>query len=186
MNKFILALALVAATIAAQAQGTLRFNNKNQTDSIDAKVSYVTTGLGAGAGITAELVLVGTGGSLTALTPTSTFGTTTPTAAFYFSNKDVSVPGIAAGQTANFMVRAYSTSAGSYDAALTTAGAWHGFSGTVSVTLGGVPAGGGAPITSPNLKGLQGFTLEQTIIPEPATVALLGLGGAALLIRRRK
>lgn len=185
MNKFILALAVIVVAVAAQAQGTIRFNNKNQGDAIDAKVS-LPDGTGAGAGITAELVLVGAGGSLTPLTPTSTFGSTTA-ASFYFSNKDVTVPGVATGATATFLVRAYSTSAGSYDAAQTTAGAWWGSSAqVVSAALGGIPAGGGAPVTSPNLKGLTGFTLTQTNIPEPATLALLGLGGAALLIRRRK
>jgi len=180
MNKFILALAVIAAAVAAQAQGTIRFNNKNQGDAIDAKISR-PDGTGAGAGIVAQLALVGTGGSLTFLTPTSTFGATT-TGSFYFSNKDVTVAGIATGATATFRVVAYDSSFASYDAAV-SGGGMYGFSNDVlSKPLGGIPAGGGAPVTSPNLVGLQGFVM----VPEPTTIALLGLGGAALLIRRRK
>jgi hypothetical protein len=45
---------------------------------------------------------------------------------------------------------------------------------------------GGLTTPAPNLTGLQSFNIYSTTIPEPATFALLGLGGAAMLIFRRR
>jgi len=50
--------------------------------------------------------------------------------------------------------------------------------------LGGTPAGGGTPITPPNLAGLNSFNIAP--VPEPGVIALGVLGLGALLLRRRK
>lgn len=182
MKKFLLTLAIVGISFASFAQGTLNFNNKVGT-TVDAKVSRLSDGTGAGAGITAQLALVAPGGSLTFLLPTTTFKTATAGQKFYVTAPlSFVVPGTAAGQSINVRMLAWETSFGSYDAAKSANGLT-GFSNDISVVLGGPVAG--APDALPgNLLGLQSFTISG--VPEPTTYALLGLGGLALAIRRRK
>jgi hypothetical protein len=182
MKKLLVTLAAVLVSASAFAQGTVIFNNRPSTG--DAKVSR-PDGSGAGAGITAQLFLVGSGGALTALTPTTTFRTTSAAAA-YFVNAitDFAVPGVAAGSPATLRLRAYDSTAASYDAAK-TGGKLYGESNDVTISqLGGTPPGGGAPIPTPELAGLTGINLTQ--VPEPSTIALGVLGAAALFARRRK
>ena len=177
MKKLLVALTAVLVSVSTFGQGTVFFNNRPSTG--DARVSR-QDGTGAGAGITAQLFLVN-GSTLTPLTPTTTFRDTSAAAAFFVNALDLAVPGIPAGSPATLRMRAYSTSAGSYDAALAGAGLY-GESANVTIqALGGItPAGGIVP--TPELAGLQGFTL----VPEPSTIALGILGAAALLYRRRK
>ena len=184
MKKFLLTLALVGISFASFAQGTLNFNNKVGT-TVDAKVSRLSDGTGAGAGITAQLALVGAGGSLTLLSPTTTFKTASAGQKFYV-NAPLSfvVPGTAAGQSITVRMLAWETTAGSYADAAASTTFLFGKSNDISVVLGGPVAG--APDALPgNLIGLQAFSIA-TNVPEPTTLALLGLGGLALAIRRRK
>jgi hypothetical protein len=181
MKKLLVTLAAVLVSASTFAQGTILFNNRTPTG--DARVSR-PDGTGAGAGITAQLFLVGAGGTLTAIPGTTTFRETPAAATFFVNPTSVSVPGVAAGTAATVRMRAWATSAGSYDAAIAGAGL-AGESNDVTISqLGGTPAGGGAPIPDPGLSGLQGFTIN--IVPEPSTMALGLLGAAALLYRRRK
>lgn len=53
----------------------------------------------------------------------------------------------------------------------------------LSAPLGGNPPGGGTPITAPAWTG-ESFSL--TAVPEPSSMALAGLGAAALMIFRRR
>jgi len=179
MKKLLVTLAAVLVSASTFGQGTILFNNRTPTG--DARVTR-PDGTGAGAGITAQLFLVGAGGALTAIPGTTTFRETPAAATFFVNPTSVSVPGVAAGSAATVRMRAWATSAGSYDAAV-AAGALRGESNDVTISqLGGTPAGGGAPIPDPGLSGLQSFAL----VPEPSTMALGLLGAAALLYRRRK
>ena len=172
MKKLLVTLAAVLVSVSTFAQGTVIFNNRVGT--VDAKISRAD-GTGAGAGVTAQLFLVGAGGALTPLTPTTTFRTTSAAAAFYLNQVSVTVPGVPAGSPATFRIRAWEGA--SYDTATIK-----GESNDVLITqLGGQPATG-APIPDPALNGLQAFAL----VPEPSTLALGLLGAAALLYRRRK
>jgi hypothetical protein len=128
-------------------------------------------GEGAGAGYTAQL-FVDNAGTLTALTPATTFRTDSAGASFFVLDPGtpVTVPGFAPGTSAPLVFRAWETSAGSYEAA-TIKG-----ESRASIALGG----GLLPPT--NLVGLQGFVM----VPEPSTITLGVLGAAALLLRRRK
>lgn len=95
---------LAAMVGPAPGQGTVIFNNRTPTG--DARITRVD-GTGAGAGITAQLFLVGSGGSLTPLLPTTTFRTT-PAAATYFVNEVmVTIPGVPAGSPATLRMRAW-------------------------------------------------------------------------------
>lgn len=178
MKKMLFAIAALVIAVSAQAQGTLTFNNKVGT-TVNAKVTKEGVGV-SGSEYTAQLVLVGGNGSVTALTPTAIFRT--GTAIGYVSQPldEVVVPGVAAGTPGTFRMRAWNTSAGSYDAASTIAGNWAGQSANFTVNVGG------GLLPGSNLVGIQAFAVTLTPVPEPATIALLALGGAALLIRRRK
>lgn len=178
MKKIIIAIAALVIAIGAQAQGTLTFNNKVGT-SVVAKVTKDGVGV-SGTEYTAQLVLVGAGGSLTALTPTAIFRTGAGAGYVSQPTEEVVVPGVGAGSEGTFRMRAWNTAAGSYDAASTIAGNWAGQSADFKVNVGG------GLLPGSNLVGLQAFAVTLTPIPEPATIALLGLGGAALLFRRRK
>ena len=174
MKKLLVTLTAALVTASTFGQGTVIFNTRIGT--VDAKVSRAD-GTGAGAGWTAQLYLVGAGGALTALTPTTTFRTTSAAAAFYVNQVTITVPGVAAGNPATFRMRAWEGA--SYDTAVLK-----GESNDVTITqLGGTPAGGGAPIPDPTLVGLQGFTCP---LPEPSSITLGLLGAAVFLCRRRK
>jgi hypothetical protein len=172
MKKLLVAIAAVLVSVSAFAQGSVQLNNRI-VGVVDAPVSR-PGGLGAGAGVTAELVLIGPGGSQTVLTPSTGFRTTSAAGAFYVNPIDITVPGVQAGQNATFILRAY-------EGASFATSSLRGESAPVTVSLGGTPPGG-APLPPAALAGLQGFQL----VPEPSTIALGILGAAALLLRRRK
>ncbi len=54
-------------------------------------------------------------------------------------------------------------------------------SSSITIVLGGLPPGGGAPIPDAILMGLQGVSF----VPEPSTMAVAGLGMALLFWRRK-
>jgi hypothetical protein len=177
MKKLLIALAAVMLTAASYGQGQVVFANKVGT-AVDAPVFLAGTQTGPGPDYSAQLFL-SSGGSLTALTPATTFRAAGTGAAAiadrYWINQDVIVPGVASGATATFVVRAWKTSAGSYDNA---ALAGRGESAAFQVAVGG------GQLPPANLTTLQGFSV--TAVPEPATIALGVLGAAALVLRRRK
>jgi len=172
MKKVIIALAALMVTVSAYGQGAVVFNNR-VTGVVDARV-VMPDGSGAGAGITAQL-FGGPAGTakdaLTALTPTTTFRTTSAAAQGYVNSVDVTVPGVAAGSQATLVMRAFQGA--DYASAQTK-----GESNPITITLGG------GTLPPANLVGLQGFTM--TVVPEPTTIALGALGAALLLFRRRK
>jgi hypothetical protein len=180
MKKLLITLAAVLVSASTFAQGTIKFNNR-LTGQVDAPVSYLTpaTGVGSQAGAMAQLYLIPASGPAVALTPATTFRTTSAAAMFYVNEptSGIVVPGVPAGSTANIQLRAW-FGAASYEAASPLQ---RGESNIIPVSLGGTPAVG-APIPDAVLTGLQGFT----IVPEPSTMALGILGAAALLFRRRK
>jgi hypothetical protein len=105
-------------------------------------------------------------------------------------SQTVYVPGQPPGSTPSLTIRAWSTSAGSFGGAQTTFGALWGEWVITSKPLGGVPLGGGTPITPPSLTGWgnengSGFELGM-VIPEPSAIALSILGVGALVIARRR
>lgn len=159
--------------------GQLVFNNR-VAGVVDAKVSRVD-GTGAGTGMTAQLLLISLNGNVKnlLLTPTTTFKTSTPAGMYYLNQQDIVVPGSSPGDTASLMMLAFSTSAGSYEAAKAGLDTLWGESAPFTIILGG----GSLPPS--NLAGLQGFTLQGgVIVPEPSTLALAMLGAAGLLLKR--
>jgi len=172
MKKLILAVAAIMVSVAAFAQGQITFNNR-VSGVVDARVTFLNgpdAGQGVGAGYTAQL-FGGPDGTaataLTALSPSTTFRTSSAAAQGYVNGVTVTVPGIDSGAKASIQMRVF-------DSANNNVGQ----SAAITLTLGGglaVPA---------NLEGLQAFSV--TVIPEPSTIALAALGIGALLLRRRK
>jgi len=179
MKKLLIALAAVLVTVASYGQGTVNFGNLG--GGVNAPVLLGTTGHGPGPDYVAQLFLQ-QGNNYTALTPTSPFraagtGAQAVLDQYFTTVSGLTVPGVATGSPATFVVRAYKSSYGSFDAAK-AAGE---FGESAPVTTTGLGGGINLP---PNLTGLTGFSITQ--VPEPSVIALGVLGASALLLRRRK
>ena len=183
MRKLLAILLTTLVSISSFAQGSVIFNNRTQAGDRPVTYGAPAQGFGTLPGATAQLVLVtGAAGSetFTGLTPTSPFRTGAA-AAFFTEISPFIVPGVQPGESARFVVRAWALAA-SFEEALKTPGAIWGSSAIFTVPeLGGTPPGGGLPIPTPTLDGLNAFT-----IPEPSTIALGFLGTAALFLRRKR
>jgi hypothetical protein len=218
MKKILIAIGLAATVaVSAQAQGLVIFSSAAQNSSTNG----ATVGKIAGVGnyyfalfysATATTVsgsstpIQGTNGAYafsdsnwTLLT--ATIATNTSTAGRFIAaapNADGSstIPGIAAGNSAQFVVVGWSANLGNTVSALTQALAVNGTTGFLgeSVVSGAITLGNGGLVPTPGLFGpalpaIQGFTLGAftiTSTPEPGTLALAALGGASLLMFRRK
>jgi hypothetical protein len=193
MKKLLVTLAAVLVSVSSYAQGTLAFSTfvSGQVNAPTYAPGQMAIN-GAGAGtlgtVNAQLFLV-TGGpyvqggsyTLTPLTPATTYITTGTGRHVVVPSENVVVPGVAAGENATIILRAWKGGT-SYETATEFFGQTP-FGGEATVRLGGQPASGPA-ITPGNLTGLDGFELQ--VVPEPSTIAFGLLGAAALLYRRRK
>ena len=195
MKKILIALAAVAMSVSAFAQGTVTYynrgvvNQQGQTVNVPITLGSLT---GPGPGTTgANTYSVGLflkNGSTYTLLPTAADGTSAVSGfrtaagleAYMPGPITIAVPNVAAGAPATFQVRAWRTSQGTYDVA-TEKGA----SGDLTIAqLGGATPGGAVP--TPNLNGT-GFSPFFIAVPEPSTYALGIAGiGALALMRRRK
>ena len=181
--KIIFVLMVAWVSFSTHGQGTILFNNR-VTGQVDAPFS-MPDGRGVGmydSPVHAQLYLVsgpGAGDVYTPLFPSTTFRTTSSAASFYLTQPaaPVVVPGVPAGSEATVLMRIW-TEAPTYEEAFPNN---RGQSNPVTITLGGVPPGGGAPIPDAVLVGLHGGFA----VPEPSTMSLALLGGAVLLCRRR-
>ena len=167
MKNLWIAMGAMIVSVAVCAQSSVVFNNRVGTE-VDAPVRRAD-GTGAGHGFTAELVLVNADGSLTPLTPTTTFRTTSAAAAFYVKSVDVIIPNRAPGPVTLHM-RFYNGTAYERSTIRGTSAAFT--VTTVDPMLPGV-----------NLIGLQGFGVQ---MPEPGTLGLSALGISLMLVRWRK
>jgi len=102
------------------------------------------------------------------------------------ANVNVTLTGVAAGAAASFQVKIWETAAGSY-ATASGSPLWASALSPVFTTVPGSLTFNsivfaGAPANSTWAAG----TLKLASVPEPSTMALAGLGAAALLIFRRR
>jgi len=194
MKKALLTLAAVAMASSAFAQGTINFFNNNLTGAAGTYRAGIfrdngdgipnNSTIGAGAGFTVGLFVPGNNTPLA----TTTFRTTTVQEVFIANVPDVVVPGTGPNAAAQLIVRAWSTSAGSFAAAQTIPGDQWGEQAFTSRGLGGPNPDPTQPaIPSPDMgPGFTGFEMTTTAVPEPSTIALGVLGVGALFLRRRK
>jgi hypothetical protein len=217
MKKILTAIALTTlVAVASQAQGLVVFSSSTQNMSTNNGtigkavagvgnfyyalfVSTTTTTVGGNAapiqGTNGVYAFNASGWTYVAL------GSSTAVAGRFADvapNGDGSttVPGVAAGNSANFVVVGWSANLGSTLSALEQALAINGTTGLLgeSIVSGSIATGNGGLLPTPNLfqasaPQMQAFTLGAftiTSTPEPGTLALAALGGASLLMFRRK
>jgi hypothetical protein len=164
------------ASVSTYAQGTINFANKI-SGSVDAKIIAGATGLGASGanGFFAQLYVGAAAGSLVAAGSPIALRSD---AGIGYVVASIVTTVLPAGSTAIVQMRAW-TGAATYELA-----SIKNSSADVSVVLGG-QGPSGPPAVPANLVGLQGFTVAG-VVPEPATLALAGIGGLGLLAMRRK
>lgn len=182
MKKLILAAAAMLVTGSMYGQGTVTFSTPS---GVSVYLGSVASGVkvASTAGVVAGLYAGATGGSLSLVGATANVGV--PVAGFV-SGGTRTITGIAPGGAADVAMRAWSKAAGAtYEAALATGNPAYlaGTSPTLSLAATGNPSAI-PPGAAVSLAGLQSFAV--TPVPEPSTIALGVLGGAALLLRRRK
>jgi hypothetical protein len=180
MKKLIALAAVLVIAASSYGQGEVAFSTRNSlaTPPLNAPVK-LPDGTGPGPSFSAQLFIAGSltpvANSLTTFQAPGTGGAAALSQ--YVQPVVASIPGSAGGTTVSLIMRAWNTSAGSFDTAKAS-GTW-GESTPFSVTLTSAPS---TPADLPS--SFTGFNL--TIVPEPSTIALGVLGAAALLIRRRK
>jgi hypothetical protein len=182
MKKALLTLAAVAMAGSAYAQGTILFSNADltgPTGTYNAIIKMPDGVANADSSFSVGLFL-----GATQLATDTIFGTT---GLFLGSGDAVVVPGNNTGSTPTLTVKAWETSAGSYDAAVTG----NKIRGELSFTtraLGGPNPSG--PATVPADMGNFGNPatgIGFVMVPEPSTYALgiAGLGALAMMRRRK-
>jgi hypothetical protein len=124
--------------------------------------------------------------SLQAASPTTTFRT--GAAGGFVFPTTASLGNVLPDATvATLEMVAWDNSSGNYSTWTQASAAWK--AGLIVAGESGrfnVAAIGGQANPAPNLVGLQSFNLYSNVVPEPSTLALAGLGAAALLIFRRR
>lgn len=196
MKKILVVALMAAAVVSASAQGRITFASAG----VGVNAKFITSGLNgdplgvksitsADSTIRADMFwAVGTttvGVTASQLTTQAGFNqafSSTPAQAGYFTGGVKTVTGWTAGPIVA-QVRVWDTAFGSYETAKTAPGAHWGESVlfVITPTL--------SPTAAPNLVGLGNpatYTLTYNPVPEPSSMALAGLGAAALLVFRRR
>jgi hypothetical protein len=205
MKKLILTTVCAAATLSGFAQGTIQFGNTIQSPiyvgtsiaTAYAASQKATSGaLSSGGTIDVALIWGTSAGSVNSLAGIEKIGTTAGQVA---GNPNFAVTGTAPGDIDWFEFVAWDNSYGDTlagEAACAAAGGLWGSAGQTSYgvigpalqfTLGPNPAPGTVIFGSTATSGVfHLFALTTSATPEPTTLALGGLGAAALLLFRRR
>ena len=189
MKKLAAILCLSALTTGAFAQGLVTFAN-GPTTLISATIGGVSASTAAGAPGSYYYALLTNGTATGTFSFAGLMQTNSASAGRIGPTYTTTVNGWAPGQALFYEVAGWSASLGTTWNPAWLTGNFGGKLGNfgVSVAVSGTAGGGSPPAPAWNLfggTGLQGFNLP-SIVPEPSSMALAGLGAAALLIFRRR
>jgi hypothetical protein len=191
MKKTILSLTLAGLSVGTFAQGTLNFANNilgNSTGGVTAPNATSGDALAPGTYTVAlywDSTATSAGASIvpgsTGLVLEATYLSSAATWPIpgQFAGGNVTVAGLAPGTVGYFEVAGWTGNAASYAQATGDAG--------LTTLFGNNTGGAGNPPSPPvNLTGWSGNLNLIPPVPEPTTIALGGLGAAALLLFRRR
>jgi hypothetical protein len=192
MKKIATMLAVVAlGVLSIQAQGLIVADNQGNTGNSTATTSglfYLNNGVTTSLLTTPTLNLAIYGGSSAgSMTLLATFSGANALFAGgnageyydFMQGLSIVVPGVALSGTATLQLYAWTGAFTSYASAVTGGAAT-----AVSAAFTNPTGGGGSPPSLPAV--LSGMPSMVLAVPEPATIALMGLGAASLLIFRRR
>ena len=196
MKKLAGILCLSAVATGAFAQGTVTFNNNAQT-LVSATINNQTAAISGAAGSYYFGLLTSSSGAAGSFTFSGLYATNVVTASGgRFIGGTVGVPGWAPGTSMSYQIAGWDASLGhdfqsSWLTSPPSSGLF-GLSAVASGTSGGLNASTGQTFPTLPLFGGTGITAgfnltgNTTVVPEPSSMALAGLGAAALLIFRRR
>jgi len=205
MKKLAAILCLSALTTGAFAQGLVSFINSSTTLSTSSSTvggAQTSTGGAVGSWYYGLLIASTPAGPFTF---SGAYGTNIASAGRFFGGVSVPVTGWAAGATMSYEIAGWSSNLGATwksgwlqannTPAPANAAIWGGVAGNFGLSSiatqvsggAGTPASPATPLFG-GANGIQnGFNLGPvTTVPEPSSLALAGLGAAALLIFRRR
>jgi len=105
---------------------------------------------------------------------------------FQLGNAAFTVPGVSAGGVAVIQLKFWFDGVGGLFANYAAAAAGGGYVGTVTFNNPTSNPGGTPPTPDQQLTGMPSVILAAAPVPEPTTLALAGMGAAAMLIFRRR
>lgn len=182
MKALLLIFVIAGCSLVARPQGTVEFDNLH-VGSPNAPV-YESDGVTKLSGPQFMAELLG-GPSANTLSSIATTAFLTGNAAGYFLGGTQSISGVRPGDTAWVRVDVWNTASGASFAQSQASGQpnswWQ--SSIFSVTTGSQTVN---PSTPGVLTGLGNSPVYLNAVPEPSTLALVGLGAAAMLFRIRR
>jgi hypothetical protein len=194
MKKLAVVLCLSALTTGAFAQGFVNFFNTAGTLVSSGPAGNTATLAAGNPGAYYFGLLTSASGNAGSFTFAGVYATNQTFAGRFTGGGGVTVAGWGPGVTMSYEVAGWSANLGAtfnsswLTTPPTTPNGFFGISGIGSGQAGGSTAAGSFP--NLNLFGgtglTSGFNLSPTSVPEPASMALAGLGAAALLIFRRR
>jgi len=186
MKKLAAILCLSALTTGAFAQGLVTFNN-GPTTQITSGPAGNTAALAAGNPGAYYFALLTSAAQAGPFTFSGAYATNTAGAG-RIAGGTATLGSVAPGATFYYEVAGWSSTAGATWNPTWLVNPPAGVFG-VSPIGTGTAGGGNPPAPAWNIfggTGLAGFNLNPTTVPEPSSMALAGLGAAALLIFRRR
>jgi hypothetical protein len=195
MKKVLITIGLAAFVSGATAQGLINFLNSSASlYTVDGAARADTAGTFTFALFTAPVGTVDP--TAFNLAGGGVYAANQAVAGRLFGGVGVAVSGWAPGATQAFLVRGWSSDQGTTWAEVSAyynAGSWTGpgYYGETPIAPGGVAGGFDGTGNLPNLNlfgGTQGLAAgpNLTIVPEPTSIVLAGLGAASLLMFRRR